>query len=74
MYRAIKETMKELDQNKEELRKMKELFDSKLEELEKILNHKKSSLQEKLELISFFKFISLIMFINKSQLTGFWGN
>ena len=31
----LKKMMKELEQNKEELRKMKESFDSKLEEMEK---------------------------------------
>ena len=64
----LKKMIKELEQNKEELRKIKELFDSKLEELEKkIVNRLKLSLQEKLELVSFFKCIALIMFINSTE-------
>ena len=34
-FELLKKMIKELEQNKEELRKMKESFDSKLEEMEK---------------------------------------
>ena len=46
--------MKELDQNKEELRKMKDHLTVNLKKWKKkIVDHQKLSLQEKLELVSF---------------------